>query len=338
MATFEKRGSSWRAQVKKSGIRRSATFDTKAEAVAWAATTEAGIIAGKRGAVPDKSFGDLLEKYADEVSSAKRGERWERMRIGLLCRDELAKVKLADLAPEHFAGWRDRRLRAVSAASVRREWTLISHALNVAVREWRWLPDNPIKMVRRPAPPRARDRRISADEIERLLFALGYDFDARPTTATARVGAAFLFALETAMRAGEIAGLTWNDVDLDRRFLRVLGEAHGGGKTLAARRDVPLSSEAVRILRQLGTQNNVGNTLNSVFCINTRQLDALFRKAKARAMIDDMHFHDTRHEAITRLAKRLDVLELARMVGHRDLRQLMVYYNATAEELAGKLE
>ena len=50
-----------------------------------------------------------------------------------------------------------------------------------------------------------------------------------------------------------------------------------------------------------------------------------------------MHFHDTRHEAITRLAKRLDVLELARVVGHRDPRSLTIYYNETAEQLAKKL-
>lgn len=336
MATFEKRGSAWRAQVKKNGVRRSATFDTKAEATAWAATTEAEIIAGKRGSVPDKSFGDLLDRYADEVSSTKRGERWERMRIGLLCRDDVAKVRLADLSAEDFAAWRDRRLRSVSAASVRREWTLISHALNVAVREWRWIPENPIKLVRRPAPTRARDRRIGADEIERLIFALGYDYSSPPTTVTSRVGAAFLLALETAMRAGEICALTWADVDLDARVARITGLIDGGGKTAAARRDVPLSTEAVRILSQLSRDNDE-NTQNNVFNLNSQQIDALFRKAKARAMIEDLHFHDTRHEAITRLAKLLDVLELARMVGHRDLRQLMVYYNATAAELAKKL-
>ena len=66
-------------------------------------------------------------------------------------------------------------------------------------------------------------------------------------------------------------------------------------------------------------------------------LDALFRKARDRAMIEGLTFHDSRHEAITRLAGRLDVLELARMVGHRDLRMLMVYYNKTAAELADKL-
>jgi integrase len=64
----------------------------------------------------------------------------------------------------------------------------------------------------------------------------------------------------------------------------------------------------------------------------------MFRKAKARAMIADATFHDTRHLAITRLAKKLDVLDLARMVGHRDLRQLQIYYNETAEVMAVRLD
>ena len=325
MASFRKRGTSWEAFVARKGIRKTGTFDTKAEAVAWATQVEAEILAGRRGAVPDKTLGQLLERYAEEVSATKRGERWERMRIGLLCRDELARVRLPELNASHFAAWRDRRLRAVSAASVRREWTLLHHALNVAVKEWRWLAENPLAGVRRPAPPRARDRRLSDDEIERLLFALGYDYDATPATATARVGAALLFAIETAMRAGEIVGLTWDRVNPEGCCCRLPLTKNGTA------REVPLSAEALRILRQLPRGEG------KVFGLSGDLLDALFRKAKARAMIEDLHFHDARHEAITRLSKKLDVLDLARMVGIRDLRILMVYYNATATEIAGRL-
>jgi len=94
---------------------------------------------------------------------------------------------------------------------------------------------------------------------------------------------------------------------------------------------VPLSTEAIRILAQLPRDGE------SVFGISTAQIDALFRKAKARAMIDDLHFHDSRAVAITRLAQRLDILTLARMVGHRDLRMLQVYYRESAEDIAKKL-
>lgn len=98
-------------------------------------------------------------------------------------------------------------------------------------------------------------------------------------------------------------------------------------------RYAPLPAEALRILKQVPCEEGTA----SVFRLSAENLDALFRKAKARTLIGDLHFHDTRHEAITRLAKRLDVLDLARMVGIRDLRILMVYYNATATEIARRL-
>lgn len=179
--------------------------------------------------------------------------------------------------------------------------------------------------VSKPPPTEARDRLISDDEKERLLFALGYSYDSPPSTTTARVGAALLFAMETAMRAGEIVKLRQEDLHLDQRYLST------SGKTAAATRNVPLSTEAMRILRQLPEGD-------PVFGIpSTASLDALFRKAKAKALVAALHFHDTRHHAITQLAKKLSVLELARSVGHRDLKQLLVYYNETAEVLAAKL-
>ena len=72
--------------------------------------------------------------------------------------------------------------------------------------------------------------------------------------------------------------------------------------------------------------------------MSARNLDANFRKYRERAGVEGITFHDTRHLAITRLSKRLDVLALARMTGHRDLKQLQRYYNESAEELAGRLD
>ncbi len=67
-------------------------------------------------------------------------------------------------------------------------------------------------------------------------------------------------------------------------------------------------------------------------------LDAPRRRVRDRAKVEGLTFHDSRLTAITRLSKRLDVLALARMVGHSDLRMLQVYYNETAEELAKRLD
>ena len=327
MATYRKRGSSWRAEVRKNGVRESKSFATKAQAVAWATQLEAEILKEKRGEIPNKTFGELMDRYAAEISPTKKGERWEKIRIEMIKKLPLAKVKLEDLTDKDFVLYRDSRLKTVSPASVNREFALLSHICFVGVREWKWLKENPVSTVRRPKKPQSRDRRISEDEIERILFASGYKHDKVCENATARVGAAFLFAIETAMRAGEILKLKWEDVDLEKRYARLLETKNG------TKRDVPLSSEAIRIINQMPKGNE------TIFGLSSSSLDSLFRKMKTRCMIEDLHFHDTRHEAITRLSKKFsNVLDLARMVGHRDIRMLMVYYNETAEELAKKLE
>lgn len=325
MATFRKKGNGWEAAVCCKGVRRSRTCNTKAAAAAWAADVEREILAGKAGQIPNKTFGELLQYYAERVSPTKRGARWEMHRLNALCRDEIAGVMLCDLSQHHFSDWRDRRLASVSAGTVLREINLLSHALNTAIKDWGWLRESPLKGIRRPAEPLPRDRLITDREIEKLLFVLGYDYSDMPVTVSARVGAAFLFAIETAMRAGEIARLTWNYVSIEKRTARLIETKNG------SKRDVALSQGAIRILDQARTDNE------SVFNLNTSQIDVNFRNAVKKTMIYDLHFHDSRHLAITRLARKLDVLELARMVGHKDLRQLQVYYNETAEEIAKKL-
>jgi len=328
MASIRKRGDKWEVFVFKLGVRKSKTLPSKTAAKAWAATTEAEILAGKTLGVSNNTFGELLDRYANEVSVTKKGKRWEQVRIDLVKRDPIADVKLATLDSPHFAEWRDRRLQSVSPASVRREWNLLSNALNIAMKEWKWIDRNPMKDVRRPPPTAARERIATQDEIDQLTHVLGYSRDEPPTRTTARVGAAMLFSIETAMRAGEVVGLTWEDVDIERSYLRIRA-----GKTSASRRDVPLSTKAKEILQSLPSFEN-----NLVFSLTTGQIDALFRKAKAKALVEGLTWHDFRHTAITRLANKLDILPLAKMIGHRDLKMLLVYYNPSAEDLAAKLK
>lgn len=324
MATIEKRGDMWRVRARKNGVSKSASFRTKAEATAWGNRIELEIAAGKIGKVPDKSFGELLQRYADDVSSTKRGARWEQIRIAKIQQDKIADVRLPALAAPVVTDWRDRRLKEVSAASVRREWNMLSHACALAVREWHWLTVNPFRLVKRPDEAKPRDRRPTKDELDAILLALGYSTDEAPETMTARVGAAALFAVETGMRASEICRMTRAHID---------GKvAHLADTKNGSDRDVPLSVEALRIIGQLP------ETTGPVFGLTTASLDALWRKGCARAMVDDLHFHDLRREALTRLASKLSVMELARVSGHRDLRILQkVYFSPDIQDLADKI-
>ncbi len=352
MASFKKDGTVWRVQVYVKGQRDSGTFTTKAQAQAWAAQRETELRQNKSpGIVAGKTVRDAFRRYEKEVSRTKRGHRYEALRMAVLAEIEIGErpvkfgdIKLSDLSSEHLGTLRDARLRmevpqrqidgadpapvrTVSGSTVSREFNLLSHVFNTARREWKWIAESPTKDVRRPKSPPPRDRRIQDDEIDRLCIALG--FDEGPATMTSqRVAVALLFAIETAMRAGEICGLMPDYIE--GNVARLPAEIVKNG----FKRDVPLSRRAVELLSLLPEPEERG----TVFGLSSASLDALFRKAKDRCGITDLTFHDSRHEVITRLAKKLNVLELARMVGHRDLRMLQICYNETAAEIASRVD
>jgi len=318
MATFEKRKNGWRAQVYKDGVRASKVLPSKTEAKAWAAAKEFEISNGGALKASERCVSDLLEKYRDEVSVNKRGERWERVRIGLILRSSLAKVKLDVLNTGHLALWRDARLKEVQPSSVNRELNLLSAAFSRAIKEWGWLKVNPVTGLQRPKNPPHRDRRISADEITLILSGLGYNDEI--LTKQHLLAVMFLFALETAMRLQEICNLRKEQVfDTHAVVLR----SKNGDK-----RNVPLSREAKRLAELM---------VNSGLTLSSESASTLFRRVVSKQGIADLTFHDSRHEAMTRLAEKIDVLDLAKMVGHRDIRNLMIYYNPTMDELSDRL-
>lgn len=331
MASIRKAGKSWEVFVTKNGVRKSATFPTKIEAQNWGAATEADIIAGKVSGIPDKTFGDLLSKYAKEVSPNKRGSRWEIIRINKYLKDPIAEVHLRDLNSSHFATWRDSRLKVVGNGSVLREWNILSNACKVARDEWRWITDNPLKPVSKPQKPPARKRIASPGDNAKMEQCAGYSKSVPLTTATLRMFAGYLFSIETALRAGELCALERDEVFKDKGYLKVTGLKPGARKNNAAVREVPMTPRAIELLDQVLSSHNE----SSVFNISVGSLDTLFRKVRDRAGVVDLTYHDSRHAAITAMARsrNYDVLELARIVGHTNIKELMTYFNPTIEEL-----
>lgn len=318
MASIRKRGQSWRVELYRDGQRESATFDTKREASAWALEREAEL-SGAR--LPDKSLADALTRYGREVAPTHKGAKWELARLGRLAALPLARKPLQRIERDDLADWRDQRMTEVQPGSVRREMSLLRSVLESAV-EWRWLNRNPLTGVKKPTAPASRKRRITPDEVNRVALACGLDED-RADTAMQRTGLAFLFALETAMRAGEIVGMGWPDV---AEKSVTLPRTKNGDV-----RRVPLSKRAREILAVLP------RTDGPVFNLNPGTRDAMWRRAVKAAGIPDLHFHDSRAEAIWRLSKKLDVMELARVIGHRDLKSLLIYYETDPDDLADRL-
>ncbi|WP_186042220.1 tyrosine-type recombinase/integrase [Burkholderia gladioli] len=336
MATYRKRGSTWRAEVAKGGVRDSATFDTKAEAVAWATKVESEIDSGKRRSIAkvSKTLSDAFDEYIKRISPEKAGHDWNVERIAFL-RGELdfAGVQLRKIKASHVEVWRDKRLASVKASTVNRDLNLLSAVFEAAVSEWRWIARNPVHEVKRPKNPPSRTRRVSEEDVKVMTAALGLADDVVPSSGKHYTAIAFMFAIETGMRRGEIIDLTWPNVFIEKRYVRIPTSKNGDA------RDVPLSTKAVSLLRRL--PNIDGEP--KCFPISTSSVNHAWWEARREAKkgcpeVGNLNFHDSRHEATTRLSRRLSVLALAKMIGHRDLKSLMIYYDETAAELAARLD
>ena len=317
----------WRVQFMVKGVRDGGTFPTAREANEYQVRRTAELLAVKSGKVGTvKTLRDALRRYAEEVSPTKRGESKEIIRLAAFERQALPlDKKLADLTTADLALWRDSRLAVNARGSVLRDMTLLGSVLEVARREWQWIEANPMRDVKRPANPDHRQRVISGVEVRRMLRVMGYTRGPARSVSQA-VACAFLLALSTGMRAGEICGLTWDRVRGDH--VRLLETKNGTA------RDVPLSTVARRIVARMEGFDAV-----LVFGITSQTLDALFRKYRDRAGLAGFTFHDSRHTAATRLALsgKVQALELCAIMGWRNPKQAMTYFNPTASQLAARL-
>lgn len=327
MATIDKRGNLWRARIyDNSGKRKTKSFPTKQQATLWANKQEIDKSNRHLGIMPEKYVEDLLIRYRDEVSPSKGGYAKEVNRINRIVReDALAQVSTKALSPSHVVTWRDTRLKSVCGSSVNREWNTLSAIFTTAIREWEWLTINPMSSVKRPSRSKPRTRRPSDDEIAAILEALKFD-NKSTDTISRRIGFTFLFAIETAMRCGEICNIRREDVLKEVVHLPKTKNGYS--------RDVPLSTEAKRILSVM-----MQNCETMVFDLKPSQVDATFRKARRKAGVTGLTFHDSRREALTRLSKKVDVMMLAKISGHRDLSILQnVYYAPNMNEVSKLLD
>ena len=327
MASIRKYKGGYRAQVYVKGQRASDTFRTNREAQAWASAKEAELA---EAPATRHTVRQLIERYQEEVIPKKKGKDHEDRQATAFLRDfpELADKKLSDVDTPDMAAWRDARLKTVSDATVLRSLNWLRHAFRLAREEWKWMSHNPLKGMRLPQQPAPRVRRVSPMEARAICRMLGYRPGKAPKTKGQEVALAFMVGLRSGMRAGEILSLGKDNLDLKRRVASVEHKTqHITGKP----RDVPLTRQAIRLLRPVAH-------LEKCLSLSSATLDALFRKARDRLLIEDLHFHDSRAEALTRLSRKVDVLTLARISGHKDLRILqLAYYRETAAEIAARL-
>ncbi|WP_250501894.1 tyrosine-type recombinase/integrase [Caballeronia sp. AZ7_KS35] len=348
MASITEYKGGYRAFVTVNGKRKTKTFAKKREAQEWVAHTEVGM--RKEADKPEASrhtVRDMLKQYSRDVSSKKEGARSEQMRITAFLRNfpALSDKTLATVRTPDIAAWRDARLAGftledgtrvapVSAASVLRDLNWLRNAFTIARQEWHWLEHNPFTGLRMPQEPPPRERRISPfSEVRPLVRHLGYRTGVAPETKSQEVALAFLIALRSAMRAGEILSLGAANVDLAKRVVTV---EHKMQYLTGRMRSIPLTRHAARLLRPVANREKC-------FTVSSASLDTLFRKARdqlavGRPALREIHFHDSRAEALTRLSRKVDVMTLAKISGHKDLSILQnTYYRETAEDIAARI-
>ncbi len=324
MATLQRRGTRWRAQVRRQGLPPlSKTFEKHEDAKRWAQNVEGRLAVGE---VLDLSearrttLGEALERYLAEVTPLKKGAKQERVRIQAWLRDPLAGRPLASIRSMDIAAWRnDRNAAGRAPTTVRNALTIISQVYQVAGTEWGLQGlQNPVRGVRMPRSRPARDRRLELGEEERILG--GCDAAGQPL-----LRPIVIWAIETAMRQGEILALEARSLRGNVAYLR-------DTKTTRAR-SVPLSTRALRVLEGLAVPLR-----GPLFPITQDSLEYFWRKALRRADIEGLRFHDLRHEATSRLFERgLDSMEVMAITGQSTTDMLKRYTHFRAANLAAKL-
>lgn len=328
MATIRKRGDKWQAQVRRRGYHSvSKSFAAKADAQTWGRFQESQI---DKAALPRNlndlkrlTLGDLLKRYQLEITPRKRSARHERYRIQRLLQDRIASISLAHLSPSNVATFRDVRLREVGPQAVRHDLNLLGHVVRTASLEWGiGVSQDLLSEIKKPKLPNPRDRRLREGELDKVERALLKGF------APDYLGGLIALAIETALRKSELLSLQWTDIDLTSRTALVTKTKNGYP------RKIPLSRKAVEALT-----NQQGCHPESVFPVTVPALRFHWdRLLLAAGIEDDLHFHDLRHEAISRLfEKGLSVPEVALISGHRDYRQLFRCTHLRAEDLVKKL-
>ena len=363
MASITRRGDlQWQARVRRKGYPvQIKTFNTRAEAEAWARLIESEIDRGvfvSRAEAESTTLAEALDRYDREIAASKKGYVQEASLLRTWKSTVIASRPMASVRSADIAKLRDDWLKQTNPplkpASVVRRLAVLYHVFSIARKEW-WMESllNPLELVRKPPANNARTRRIAAagtdtdsprqteaGELERIVAASGSDL----------LPAIIWVAVETAMRRGEIVDLRWEHVDLRRRVAHLPDTKNGSS------RDVPLSTRAVEVLKEQQKAARTRSNDGRVFPIRSDAVTRAFERAveRARAVyitecndagkapsksyLMDLRFHDLRHEATSRLASIFPMHELAKITGHRDPRMLMRYYHPHAEELAKRLK
>lgn len=343
MASIRQRDGKFQVRIIRKGHGAlSKTFTNRGDAVKWARAVEVEI---ERGAIQTHTrsitLSDAIERYRRERTPHKKSARSERYILDAWARSSIAGTPLSRIRPAQIAEWRDARTASGAAAqTVRNDLTTLSAIYEQAIREWGFDHlSNPVRRIRRPSAPRGRCRRVSQEEVQRII----------DNTESPSLAPIVTLALATGMRLSEITLMRWENLDFQQKTLLLPDTKNGGSRT------IPLSTTAVNTLLTLQQTRNIASS-ERVFDISPHAVTVSFRRAVRRAraahiaeqaardisdtgLFCNLRFHDLRHEAVTRLFERgLNMIEVASISGHKSLQMLRRYTHLRASTLAEKLD
>ena len=289
MATIRKFRGKFNVQIRRQGYPSiSRTFTSLATAKRWASTTEADMERSLHVVIPDKSLlKELLDRYEEDVSPQHKSHQVEKYRLKTLKR-YLGDQRISTLSPAVLCKYRDIRLKVVSPASLKRELVILSSVLNTAIKEWGInLQQNPVAMVSLPKIGSGRDRRLEQGEEEKLL------------SASDELKRIIIVALETGMRRGEILNIKKSHIDFNRQTLLIPLTKTDTPRT------IPLSSRAITTLREQSraSDNVISIEETTLFSYTARGLSGAFLRLCRKHGLENLHFHDLRHEATSRFSQ-----------------------------------
>ncbi|MEY9424929.1 integrase [Bradyrhizobium ottawaense] len=326
MATIRKHRRKWQVQVRRAGAKAySKSFQLRKDAEEWAREMERR--ADRQDLPQDaKVLGrttlrSLVERYVNTVTVKKRGAHFERAVLRRFMKHNICSRKLSELRTEHFAAYRDERLPFIKASTLKRQLNPVRHMFEIARDEWGMpIERNPLKKLKLDAQDQRRERRLREGEFSRLI-------EAAKSRRNPLIESVIRFAVATGMRRGEILAVRWKHVDRAQRSLLIPDTKTGQSRT------IPLVAAALEVLAEQRQD------AERVFPITANAFRLAWERVRLKAGVEDLHFHDLRHDAISRFFELgLSVPEVALISGHKDLRMLFRYAHAARQAILAKLE
>jgi len=316
----------YRAQIRMRGYPiQSATFERKTDAKKWAQDTESSIRDGrhfKTSEAKRHTVNEMIDRYMKSVLPSKGYQAYNQKPQFIWWKGQIGDYTLADASPALIAECRDRLgegnthlKKQRSPATVNRYMAALSHCFSIAVKEWGWLDDSPMRKVRKMKEPRGRVRFLSDDERRKLLDACGKSDNPHLYTIV-------VLALSTGARQGEILSLRWDQVDLNRGQITLFETKN---KEI---RSLPLTGLALKLVKGM---NKVRRIDTDLLFPGKRKIQPMsFRRSWEISLetskIKNFRFHDLRHSAASYLAMNGATLtEIAEILGHKTLQMVKRY-------------